>query len=121
MTSALYLPAMYFLFLPNICSDFIEESQAKIKQTPVSKHESIGMRSCSLEMNLITASHSRSFHQHVQRVLIMNVYVSVLAIELLAACQAVEFLRPLKSTEPLEEVYDLVRSVAKSVIYLTLG
>jgi histidine ammonia-lyase len=35
----------------------------------------------------------------------------VLAIELLAACQAVEFLRPLTTTAPLEEVYRLVRSV----------
>lgn len=34
----------------------------------------------------------------------------VLAIELLAACQAIEFLRPLKSTPPLEEVYKLVRT-----------
>lgn len=37
----------------------------------------------------------------------------VIAIELLAACQAIEFLRPLKTTEPLEEVYNLVRSVVK--------
>ncbi|KAJ8302038.1 hypothetical protein KUTeg_021025 [Tegillarca granosa] len=36
----------------------------------------------------------------------------VLAIELLAACQAIEFLRPLKTTPPLEEVYRLVRTVA---------
>ncbi|KAF4527041.1 hypothetical protein B566_EDAN001589 [Ephemera danica] len=35
----------------------------------------------------------------------------VIAIELLAACQAIEFLRPLKTTVPLEEVYKLVRSV----------
>ncbi|KAJ8006991.1 hypothetical protein DPEC_G00112940 [Dallia pectoralis] len=35
----------------------------------------------------------------------------VLAIELLAACQALEFLRPLKSTDPLEKVHELVRSV----------
>ena len=41
----------------------------------------------------------------------------VIAIELLAACQAIEFLRPLKTTDPLEEVYNLVRSVVKSVIY----
>lgn len=41
----------------------------------------------------------------------------VIAIELLAACQAIEFLRPLKTTDPLEEAYDLVRSVAKSVVY----
>jgi histidine ammonia-lyase len=27
----------------------------------------------------------------------------VIAIELLAACQAIEFLRPLKTTQPLEE------------------
>jgi len=39
--------------------------------------------------------------------------VLVLAIELLAACQAVEFLRPLKTTEPLEEVYKCIREVAK--------
>ncbi|KAI1301718.1 Histidine ammonia-lyase [Halotydeus destructor] len=38
----------------------------------------------------------------------------VVAIELLAACQAIEFLRPLKTTEPLEHVYRLVRSVAKA-------
>lgn len=38
---------------------------------------------------------------------------SVIAIELLAACQAIEFLRPLKTTQPLEAVYNLVRSVVK--------
>uniref|UniRef100_A0A3Q2Y7M2 Histidine ammonia-lyase n=1 Tax=Hippocampus comes TaxID=109280 RepID=A0A3Q2Y7M2_HIPCM len=37
----------------------------------------------------------------------------VLAIELLAACQGIEFLRPLRTTTPLEKVYDLVRSVVK--------
>jgi len=36
---------------------------------------------------------------------------TVLAIELLATCQAMEFLRPLKTTEPLEQIYSLVRSV----------
>ena len=35
----------------------------------------------------------------------------VIAIELLAACQAIEFLRPLRTTQPLEEVYKVVRSV----------
>ncbi|KAL3853396.1 hypothetical protein ACJMK2_016939 [Sinanodonta woodiana] len=35
----------------------------------------------------------------------------VLAIELLAACQAIEFLRPLKTTAPLEAVYHVVRKV----------
>ncbi|OQV14030.1 Histidine ammonia-lyase [Hypsibius exemplaris] len=35
----------------------------------------------------------------------------VLAIELLAACQAIEFLRPLKTTLPLEDVHRLVRTV----------
>ncbi|XP_066994730.2 histidine ammonia-lyase [Anabrus simplex] len=34
----------------------------------------------------------------------------VIAIELLAACQAIEFLRPLKTTVPLEEVYKVIRS-----------
>jgi len=37
----------------------------------------------------------------------------VIAIELLAACQAIEFLRPLKTTVPLEEVYRVVRSVVR--------
>ncbi|XP_015792070.1 histidine ammonia-lyase [Tetranychus urticae] len=37
----------------------------------------------------------------------------VIAIELLAACQAIEFLRPLKSTKPLEAVYALVRDVVR--------
>ncbi|KAF7637789.1 Histidine ammonia-lyase [Meloidogyne graminicola] len=37
---------------------------------------------------------------------------AVLAMELLAACQGIEFLKPLKSTETLQKVYELVRSVA---------
>ncbi|XP_069485929.1 histidine ammonia-lyase isoform X1 [Ambystoma mexicanum] len=37
----------------------------------------------------------------------------VLAIELLAACQGIEFLRPLRTTTPLEKVYDLVRVVVR--------
>ena len=39
----------------------------------------------------------------------------VVAIELLAACQALEFHRPKKTTAPLEEVYKLVRSVVKDL------
>ena len=39
----------------------------------------------------------------------------MIAIELLAACQAIEFLRPLKTTQPLEEVYKLVRNVVRQV------
>ena len=34
----------------------------------------------------------------------------MIAIELLAACQAIEFLRPLTTTQPLEEVISVVRS-----------
>lgn len=37
----------------------------------------------------------------------------VLGIELLTACQGMEFLRPLKTTPPLEAVYELVRSKVK--------
>jgi histidine ammonia-lyase len=37
----------------------------------------------------------------------------ILAIELLAACQGIEFLRPLKTTAALEKVHALVRTVAK--------
>ena len=37
----------------------------------------------------------------------------VLAIELLAACQALEFRRPRRTTTPLENVYDLVRDVVR--------
>ncbi|KAL6078654.1 Histidine ammonia-lyase [Balamuthia mandrillaris] len=38
----------------------------------------------------------------------------VLAVELLAACQGLDFLRPLTSTEPLEKVYTLVRNEVAS-------
>ncbi|GMH74157.1 hypothetical protein TrST_g14339 [Triparma strigata] len=38
---------------------------------------------------------------------------TVVAIELLAACQALEFHRPLKTTAGLEKVYELVRSEVK--------
>ncbi|XP_075553710.1 histidine ammonia-lyase-like [Dermacentor variabilis] len=38
----------------------------------------------------------------------------IIAIELLCACQAIEFLRPLKTTAPLEAVYKLVRMFVKS-------
>ena len=41
----------------------------------------------------------------------------VLGIELLAACQGMEFLRPLKTTPPLEAVYELVRSKVKWVTW----
>ncbi|KAL9982894.1 hypothetical protein ACROYT_G005005 [Oculina patagonica] len=37
----------------------------------------------------------------------------VLAIELLIACQGIDFLRPLKTTEPLEAVHSLVRKAVK--------
>ena len=40
-------------------------------------------------------------------------YFQVIAVELLAACQAIEFLRPLKTTVPLEEVIKVVRSVVR--------
>ncbi|XP_011405902.1 PREDICTED: histidine ammonia-lyase-like [Amphimedon queenslandica] len=39
----------------------------------------------------------------------------VVAIELMAACQALDFHRPKKTTDPLEEVYKLVRSVVKTM------
>ncbi|XP_064457768.1 histidine ammonia-lyase-like isoform X2 [Ornithodoros turicata] len=37
----------------------------------------------------------------------------IIAIELLCACQAIEFLRPLRTTAPLEAVYKLVRLLVK--------
>ncbi|KAH7979815.1 hypothetical protein HPB49_011335 [Dermacentor silvarum] len=37
----------------------------------------------------------------------------IIAIELLCACQAIEFLRPLKTTAPLEALYKLVRMFVK--------
>ena len=42
----------------------------------------------------------------------------VLAIELLAACQALEFHRPKTTTAPLEAVHKLVRTVARYVVKL---
>ncbi|CAI5456185.1 unnamed protein product [Caenorhabditis angaria] len=41
---------------------------------------------------------------------------AVLAMELLAACQGIEFLKPLMSTAPLHKVYQLVRTVAPPLI-----
>ncbi len=35
---------------------------------------------------------------------------TVIAIELLAACQAIDLLRPLRSTEPLERLHELIRT-----------
>ncbi|GCB79983.1 hypothetical protein scyTo_0017990, partial [Scyliorhinus torazame] len=40
----------------------------------------------------------------------------VLTIELLAACQGLEFLRPLHTTEPLEKVYQLIRLMVKPLV-----
>jgi histidine ammonia-lyase len=37
---------------------------------------------------------------------------NILAIELLAACQGIDFLKPLKTSEPMQKVYDLVRAEA---------
>ncbi|KAF8565753.1 hypothetical protein P879_06408, partial [Paragonimus westermani] len=45
---------------------------------------------------------------------IVNNVENVLAIELLVAAQALDFLRPLKTTAPLEAVYQLVRSVSQT-------
>ncbi|TMS33638.1 hypothetical protein L596_001357 [Steinernema carpocapsae] len=36
---------------------------------------------------------------------------TVLSLELICACQGIEFLKPLQSTRPLQRVYDLVRTV----------
>jgi histidine ammonia-lyase len=36
---------------------------------------------------------------------------NVIGIELMCACQALDFLRPLKTTDPLEKVYEAVRAV----------
>ena len=48
--------------------------------------------------------------QHVTQMPCSDVIPQVIAIELLAACQAIEFLRPLKTTAPLEEVIKVVRA-----------
>ena len=40
---------------------------------------------------------------------------SVLAMELLAATQGMEFLKPLKTTAPLQRIYELVRKVVPYV------
>ncbi len=37
----------------------------------------------------------------------------VLTIELLCSCQALEFIRPITTTEPLEDLHALVRTVIK--------
>ncbi|CAJ0587069.1 unnamed protein product, partial [Mesorhabditis spiculigera] len=41
---------------------------------------------------------------------------AVLAMELMAACQGIEFLKPLQSTAPLNKVYQMVRTVSPPLI-----
>uniref|UniRef100_A0A672MAI7 Histidine ammonia-lyase-like n=1 Tax=Sinocyclocheilus grahami TaxID=75366 RepID=A0A672MAI7_SINGR len=57
--------------------------------------------------------HNMSFVQISNLNLSVLFILTVLAIELLAACQGIEFLRPLRTTTPLEKVYDLVRATVK--------
>jgi histidine ammonia-lyase len=40
----------------------------------------------------------------------------ILAIEYLAACQGIDFLRPLKTTQPLEAIHSLLRLVDVFII-----
>ena len=53
-----------------------------------------------VSMGLIAA---RKLHSCVQNV------KNILAIELICACQALDFLKPLKPSEPLQEVYHSLR------------
>ena len=51
-------------------------------------------------------------HRNIYPILSLSL---VVAIELIAACQALDFHRPKRTTDPLEEVYKLVRSVVKTL------
>ena len=66
-------------------------------------------------MNLVMTLELHTRPHDLIRTLYFDLVI-VVAIELMAACQALEFRRPLTTTKPLEAVYTLVRSVVKLVI-----
>uniref|UniRef100_A0A3B3ZQE0 Histidine ammonia-lyase n=1 Tax=Periophthalmus magnuspinnatus TaxID=409849 RepID=A0A3B3ZQE0_9GOBI len=65
----------------------------------------------SLSTSAATEDHVSMGGWAARKALRVIEHVEQLAIELLAACQGIEFLRPLRTTTPLEKVYELVRSV----------
>ncbi|XP_029615485.1 histidine ammonia-lyase-like [Salmo trutta] len=82
----------------------ISESKALCHQSSVDSLSTSAATEDHVSMGGWAARKALRVVEHVEQ---------VLAIELLAACQALEFLRPLKSTTPLEKVHELVRSVVR--------
>ena len=89
-----------------MCFRYISVSENKVLTHP-SSVDSISTSAGTedhVSMGGFAARKALEVVQHVEQ---------VVAIELLAACQAMEFHRPKKTTAPLEEVFQLVRSVVK--------
>ncbi|XP_070292595.1 histidine ammonia-lyase-like [Salvelinus sp. IW2-2015] len=82
----------------------VSESKALCHQSSVDSLSTSAVTEDHISMGGWAARKALRVVEHVEQ---------VLAIELLAACQALEFLRPLKSTTPLEKVHELVRSVVR--------
>jgi histidine ammonia-lyase len=73
---------------------YVHPASSDTLSTSASKEDHVSMGGMSATKSLIVV-------ENVER---------VVAIELLCACQALDFLRPLKTTRALEAVYELVRS-----------
>lgn len=79
----------------------VSENKVLTHPSSVDSISTSGSKEDHVSMGGFSARKALTIVEHVE---------TVLAIEILAACQALDLLRPLKTTVVLEKVYDLVRS-----------
>uniref|UniRef100_A0A8K9WLV9 Histidine ammonia-lyase n=1 Tax=Oncorhynchus mykiss TaxID=8022 RepID=A0A8K9WLV9_ONCMY len=91
-----------FMIVHSTAATLVSESKALCHPSSVDSLSTSAATEDHVSMGGWAARKALRVVEHVEQ---------VLAIELLAACQALEFLRLLKSTTPLEKVHELVRSV----------
>ncbi|GFO42755.1 histidine ammonia-lyase [Plakobranchus ocellatus] len=91
-----------FMIAHCTAASLVSENKVLCHPSSVDSLSTSGGTEDHVSMGGFSARKALKVVQHVEQ---------VLAIELLAACQALEFLRPLKTTAPLEEVYRLVRNI----------
>lgn len=89
-----------FMIAHCTAASLVSENKALCHPASVDSISTSASKEDHVSMGGWAARKSLRVVEHVER---------VLAIELLCACQALEFLRPLSTTEPLERVYKLVR------------
>ncbi|CDQ97157.1 unnamed protein product, partial [Oncorhynchus mykiss] len=93
-----------FMIVHSTAATLVSESKALCHPSSVDSLSTSAATEDHVSMGGWAARKALRVVEHVEQ---------VLAIELLAACQALEFLRLLKSTTPLEKVHELVRSVVR--------